>query len=514
MFKACYAQQMRSVDRAATEIGFVPSIVLMENAAIACVNELKKDFDLTGKSVAVFCGKGNNGGDGLAIARHLYNMGVDTGVFLVNGNSYTGDAKINFDIVSGMDIPLDTVADTEGLEHIIRSYDIVVDAIFGTGISGNVRGTAYDVIKIINENAKYILSVDVPSGINSDSGEICGICINADKTVTFAGYKIGMLMYPASECTGEIKVDMISMPKSAIDSQDIRVNVTDDEFIRSKIKPRKSNSHKGDYGKLLIIAGSKGMSGAAYMSAQAALKSGAGLITLASCESVNAVLEAKTTEVMTCALPDNDGHISADAAVKILELMENADAVLIGPGLGRSADTEEIVRCVLHNSSVPVIVDADAINAVARDKEILSECACELIFTPHTMEMSRLTGLDVSYIEENRIELSREFCEEVGAVLLLKGPHTVVTAPSLMQYINITGNPGMASGGSGDVLAGIIAALLARGIDCEAAAAAAAYIHGTAGDIAMAKYGMESMSATDVLDCLPEAFCRILQLDK
>lgn len=514
MFKACYADEMRAIDRAASEIGHVPSIVLMENAAIACVNELKKDFDLSKKSVAVFCGKGNNGGDGLAIARHLYNMGVDVSVFLVSGNSYRGDAQINFDIVSGMDIPMDTVTESEELEYIVRSFDIVIDAILGTGISGAVRGMAYDVINIINENAKYVLSVDVPSGINSDSGEICGVCINADKTVTFAGYKIGMFMYPAADCVGEIVVDMISMPQSAIDSQDIRINVTDNEFIRSIIKPRSSNTQKGDYGKLLIIAGSKGMSGAAYMAAQAALKSGTGLITLASCESVNTALEAKTTEVMTCALEDADGHISAAATGKIGELMERADAVLIGPGLGRSTDAEKVVQYVLHKSRVPVIVDADAINAVAKNKELLSECACDLIFTPHAMEMSRLTGLDISYIEENRIQVSREFCEENGAVLLLKGPHTVVTAPSLTQYINITGNPGLASGGSGDVLAGIIAALTARGIDCESAAAAAAYIHGTAGDIAKERYGIESMSAENVLECLPNAFCRILQLDR
>lgn len=514
MFKACYADEMRAIDRAAVEIGSVPSIVLMENAAIACVNELKKDFDLRKKSVAVFCGKGNNGGDGLAIARHLHNMGTDVSIFLVSGNSYSGDAKINFDIVSGMDIPIDTIAESEGLEYIVRSFDIVVDAILGTGINGAVRAMAYDVIKIINENAKYILSVDVPSGINSDSGEICGVCINADKTVTFAGYKIGMFMYPAAECTGEIVVNMISMPQNAIDSQNIKINVTDKEFIRSVIKPRRSNTQKGDYGKLLIIAGSQGMSGAAYMAAEAALKSGIGLVTLASPNCINTILEAKTTEVMTYPLPDCGGHVSFAAIPEIERLMEKVDAVLIGPGMGRNEDVEKIVQSVLHSSRVPVVVDADAINAIADNKELLSECACDLIFTPHAMEMSRLTDLDISYIEENRIQLSREFCEENGVVLLLKGSHTIVTAPSLTQYINITGNPGLASGGSGDVLAGITAALAARGIDCDAAAAAAAYIHGTAGDIASEKYGMEAMSASNVLECLPEAFCRILQLDK
>lgn len=514
MYKACYAEEMRGVDKAAWEIGGIPSIILMENAALACVNELNRCFDMRSCSAAVFCGKGNNGGDGLAIARHLYNAGVNVTVYLVCGSDYKGDAKINFDIISGMDVPMEAVADTEGLEYKVRAADIVIDAIFGTGIKGSVRGTAYEVIRIINENARYVLSVDVPSGIDSDSGDICGVCINADKTVTFAGYKIGMLMYPAADCTGEIVPDMISVPEHVINSQQLSVNVTDSSFVRSLIGKRANNTQKGSYGKLLIIAGSKGMSGAAYMSAQAALKSGAGLVTLACPESINTVLEAKTTEVMTMPLDDRDGHISGTAVPVLEDKLRGVTSVLIGPGLGRSQDVSEVVRAVLRTCRVPVIIDADAINAVAQDKSVLSECACDIIFTPHSMEMSRLTGLDVSYIEENRLQVSRESSDELGAVILLKGHHTIVTAPSLTQYINTTGNPGMASGGSGDVLAGIAAALTARGIECAEAAAAAAYIHGAAGDIAAERYGMESMSAENLLECLPEAFSHILQLDK
>ncbi|MBQ3428131.1 MAG: NAD(P)H-hydrate dehydratase [Clostridia bacterium] len=514
MYKACYAAEMRAIDAAASETGFIPGMVLMENAAIACVNELKTTFDLRSCSVAVFCGKGNNGGDGLAIARHLYNLGAEVSVFLVSGNSFKGDAKINYDIAVGMDIPIETVTEPEGMEYLIRSFDIVIDAILGTGISGTVRGMAYDVITLINENAGYVLSVDVPSGINSDSGEICGVCINADTTVTFAAYKLGMLMYPGADCTGRIVVADISIPDYIIEMQNIDINVTSSGFVRSLIPERRAHTQKSDYGKLLIIAGSRGMSGAAYMAAQAALKSGAGLITLACCETVNAALEAKTTEVMTLPLPDNEGHIAAEAAELLRARLSSVDAVLVGPGLGRSADAAEVVRYVLRHSRVPVVVDADAINAVARDRSILSECACDLLFTPHAMEMSRLTELDVSFIEENRVRVSREFAEEYGAALLLKGHHTIVTAPELTQYINITGNAGMASGGSGDVLAGIAAALIARGISCGEAAAAAAYIHGTAGDIAAAEYGQESMSATDILARLPDSFKQILQLDK
>ena len=409
MYKACYAAEMRSVDRAATELGAIPGIILMENAALACVNELRRTVDIKSASFAIFCGKGNNGGDGLAIARHLYNEGARVNVYLVSGSDFQGDAKINFDIANNMDIHIDSIADTEGLEYLIRSFDVVIDAILGTGINGTVRGMAYDVIRYINENARYVLSVDIPSGINSDSGEICGVCVNADKTVTFAAYKLGMFMYPGADCMGEIVVDPISIPRYVIDEQELNINVTDEGFIRSIIPPRDENTHKGDYGKLLIIAGSVGMSGAAYMASLAALRSGSGLVTLACCESISAALEAKTTEVMTLPLPDRNGHISAYAADRIAERIDKVDAVLIGPGIGRTEDAAEVVRFVLKNSRVPVVVDADAINVVASDKGILSDCACDLLFTPHVMEMARLTGLDASYIEDNRIEVSREF---------------------------------------------------------------------------------------------------------
>lgn len=514
MYKACYAEEMRNIDRAATELGKIPSIILMENAAIACVDELKKKFDIKRAKAAIFCGKGNNGGDGLAIARHLHNFGTDVTVYLVTGSDFSGDAAINYEIVKALDIPIETLADTDGFEYVIRSYDFVVDAILGTGISGSVRDGAFEIIRLINENARYILSVDIPSGINSDSGEICGICVNADKTVTFAAYKIGMFSYPAADAVGEVIVAPISMPEKIINSQNVQMNVTDDEFVRTAIPKRVNNSQKGDYGKILVIAGSEGMTGAAYLSATAALKSGGGLVTLACPESLNAVLENKTTEVMTLPLADISGEISTLAAETVAERIKSADTVLIGPGIGRGAGAKKITETVLENSSVPVIVDADALFAVSQNKKMLNNCTCDLIFTPHAMEMSRLTGLDISYIESNRIQVSREFAKEFGAVLLLKGHHTVVTAPSLVQYTNSTGNPGMASGGSGDVLAGIIAALVARGTEPAAAAACAAYIHGYAGDIAKERFGEESMSATDILDCLPEAFCRILQVDK
>ena len=390
--KACFVSQMREIDTMASEIGGIPSIVLMENAAIACINALKDDFGVMhGRRVAVFCGKGNNGGDGFAIARHLYNSGAEVSVYLVCGNEFKGDAKINFDIITEMSINIDVVSDTENLRYIIRSNDIIIDAIYGTGIHGNVGGISYDVINEINQNSLYVLSVDVPSGINSDSGEICGICVKADKTVTFAAYKIGMLMFPASDYTGQVSVADISIPDYIIDNQNITINVTDESFVRKHFPKRENNSQKGDYGKLLVIAGSAGMTGAAYLASQTAMLSGCGLVTLALPACLNDAMEAKTTEVMTVPLKDIGGHISSEAAEKVLEFLERADSVLIGPGLGRSVDVIRIIETVLDNSKVPVIIDADGINAVAKNMDILSGCACPVIFTPHAVEMSRLT---------------------------------------------------------------------------------------------------------------------------
>ena len=506
---------MRAVDKAASEIGGIPSIVLMENAAIACVNELKKDFgELTGKRIAVFCGKGNNGGDGFAIARHLHNMDAEVSVYLVCGNEFKGDAKINFDIIKKMNVNIDVVSDTENLKYIIRSNDIIIDAIYGTGIHGTVGGISYDVINEINENSKYTMAVDVPSGINSDSGEICGICIRADKTVTFAAYKVGMLMFPAADYTGKVTVADISIPDYILEGQSININVTDEEFVRANFPVRENNSQKGDYGKVLVIAGSVGMTGAAYLSSQSAVTAGSGLVTLAIPAGLNGAMEAKTTEVMTLPVEDINGHISSDAAEKILERTDMADAVLIGPGLGRSSDAARVLKSVLSHSKVPVIIDADGINAASRDMDILSDCTCPVIFTPHAVEMSRLTGLDRDYIEENRLVASKEFAEEYGVTVILKGHHTIVTASDGEQYINITGNPGLATGGSGDVLAGITASLAARGINETAAAAMAVYIHGKAGDIAKDKYGMESVTASLVMESIPDALRQILQVEK
>ncbi len=512
--KACYVSEMREIDRAACENGLVPSVVLMENAAIACVREIERDFDIPRTRAAVFCGRGNNGGDGFAIARHLYNMGAEVSVYLVCGADFTGDAAVNFSIIKKMNIDIEMLTDTDILKYIIRAADIVIDAVYGTGIHGTVAGLAHDVIKEINENAKYVLSVDIPSGVNADTGEICGICVKADKTVTFAAYKVGMLMFPGADCTGEVVVAGISIPDYIIEMQGLSINVSDADFVRANFPKRRNNSHKGDYGKALVISGSEGMSGAAYLSSQSAVISGSGLVTLALPSGLNAAMEAKTTEVMTAPMPERNGQLSESAAELILERIDRADAALIGPGLGRGGAAARLLERILEYSNIPVVIDADGINAAAGNMDILKNCTCPVIFTPHTAEMSRLTGIDAEYIEENRLTVSKEMAEEYGVTVILKGHHTIVTGQDGTQYINNTGNSGLATGGSGDVLAGIVVSLAARGIPADIAAAMAVYIHGLAGDIARDKYGEESVTASFVMECIPCALRQILQIEK
>lgn len=513
--KACYASQMRNIDKNAINVCGIPGIVLMENAAIACFNEIKNTLGIVeNKKIAVFCGKGNNGGDGFAIARHLINNNADVTVYLVCGDTFKGDALINFEIIRNMGAKIITIDENYDFSSTLPLCDMVVDAIFGTGISGNLDTNYVKIINEINKYSKYTLSVDIPSGINADTGEICCACIDADKTVTFAHYKLGLLMYPGADYVGEIKCVDISIPEYITNSVDANITVIDNNLFISNMPKRKRNSQKGDYGKLLIVAASRGMTGAAYLASQSAMLCGSGLVTLAVPDCVNDILEAKTTESMTMPLKSVNGHISYEATNEILEKAKKSDAILVGPGLGLSDDAKKIVEELVLKSTIPLILDADAINCVAKNINILNKSKCDIILTPHTVEFSRLTGLSVEEIEKNRIGTSLEFAKKYGVTLILKGPRTIVTSPDGMQYINITGNPGLSTGGSGDVLSGIVASFVARGINSSTACAMAVYLHGICGDIASSVLGEESVIATELLNCIPKAYNQILQLEK
>lgn len=502
MYRICSADQMRQADKNCIERTGIPGIILMENAAARCVDCIVADWnDISGKSVACFCGKGNNGGDGLAIARLLSRMGAKVTVFLTHGDSYRGDAAINREIISHMNCTICHVPDN--IAYLIHSYDIIVDAIFGTGIYGTVDDDTFSVIDAINKSGKYVLSVDIPSGINADTGEICGICVKATTTATFAAYKTGMLLFPACDYTGKIVVCDICMPDSVL--ADINKFCTDKNFVRHNIPNRENNSQKGDYGKVLVIGGKEGMTGAPALAAEAAMRMGAGLVTVGICESLNPIMEQKLTEPMTCPLPEENGHLSKAASDKIKQLMKGCDSVLFGPGIGTDDDIYFLLKEVMENCSVPLIIDADGLNVLSIHPELLEICNCNLIFTPHEVEMGRLLKQPLSHITENRISVSSFYAQENGLTLILKGHHTIVTAADGTQYINITGNPGLATGGSGDVLAGMTAALAARGLKEDIAAAVAVYLHGLSADLAAQELGEDSIIASDIIKYLPKA---------
>ena len=507
MYRVCTAEKMREVDKRAIEEENIDSLILMENAGLRCIDALISEFgSVKGKKVGVFCGKGNNGGDGFVIARHLDRLGAKVFVYTVCGREFTPDAYTNFNMLFNTDCIIKE--DVDFAEYEIPLYDIVIDAIFGTGIKGNIEGVAAEVIEAMGES-EFVLSVDVPSGINSDTGEVFSPCVKADLTVTFAAYKAGLLLYPAADYCGKIQCVDICIPKKL--TEDVKTFVIDEEFAKEVLPKRYNNSQKGDYGKVLIIAGSVGMSGAAYMAAQAALVSGCGIVSIACPEEINMVLEQKTTEVMTIPQKSADGHLLADCIDDILEILPNYDAVLFGPGLGRDKDIEKILGALIKECDVPLIIDADGLFALANNPSLIEKCNCSLILTPHEMEMSRLKKCELDYVKNNRFSVSKDFTEENGVTLILKGNHTIVTSLDGTQYINIKGNSGMATGGSGDVLAGMCASFAARGVTEEKAAVLSVYLHSVAGDLARDKYGEDSVTACRIEELIPEAVKTLLR---
>ena len=487
--KVCTAGEMRSIDAYSIEKLNIPGIVLMENAASSCTQEISGFH-----SFVVVVGKGNNGGDGLAIARQLINLGKKVEVYLVFEDEFSGDAKINREILRSMNIPVKSCGDLDKLILDIKTSDCVVDAIFGTGIKGDVTGISKDVIEAINEYSKYTLSVDVPSGINSDTGEVSTPCVKADKTVTFAAYKKGMLLYPAADFTGEVIVANIQIPEMAFDEMGIKINTTDDEFARKHMPKRKPNSHKGDYGKILVIGGKVGMGGAVLLSSLASLKMGAGLVTACIPNELSGYIGELPYEVMT--MPMN---FEKDAD-KIAGLVNNYDVVLFGNGIGRDEYVFTLLEKILDKIEVPIVIDADGLFALSKFPEKIT--GKKAVLTPHSMEMARLSGVDVETVEKNRFEISKEFSKKYDVTLVLKGNHSIITAPDGRQRVNMTGNSGMATAGSGDVLAGMTASLLAI-TEPFSAATLAVHFHGKSGDFVRDNLSEASVMAGDIIAGLP-----------
>ncbi len=508
--KIVTAEEMRHIDQETINKIGIPGIVLMENAGLGVVNAIERNYDTSSiKKISIFAGKGNNGGDGLVIARHLKNRGYNIKVYLLSSpDKFQGDALINLTIAQNMGLNIETILSENDLEYHktdIAGSDLLIDAIFGTGLTGAVKGIPAKVINFLNYTELPIVAVDLPSGLCSDTGRVEGECIKADLTVTMGLPKRGLLLYPGASLVGELEIVDIGIPSSVIESTGIKVNLIQADNI-PKLPKRPPDSHKGNFGRVLVLGGSVGLTGASAMTSESALRAGAGLVTLGIPKSLNPIMEVKLTEVMTLPLPENENQaFSKSSLSSIMKIVNNFDVIAIGPGMSRDPETSWLVRELCKSINKPKVIDADGLNAIAEDKSILKDIDNNTIFTPHPGEMARLIDGTVSDVVSDRINIAQKFAIDNNIILVLKGVPTIVAEPNGEIYLNTTGNPGLASGGTGDVLTGIIAGFIAQGLSLIDSAILGVYIHGLAGDMTAEELGEPGMIAGDVIKFIPLA---------
>jgi ADP-dependent NAD(P)H-hydrate dehydratase / NAD(P)H-hydrate epimerase len=494
------SQTMNEVDRACVERLKIPMTVLMENAALKVLKSM--EFSEHNRYVIV-CGSGNNGGDGFALARHLIVAGKSVEVFLIStSNKLSEGCEINYNILKNMGVKIRKVSNLEDvyeLREFITCSDLTVDAIFGTGLNKNVEGVYEAAIVVMNENSRRIVSIDIPSGLHSDSGTVLGTSVRAHKTVTFEMYKRGFLNYESGRYIGEVVVEGIGVPDFILEEFHQKEYITEVKDIQKSIKLRDRYNHKGNYGRTLVIAGSRGFAGAAYIAAEAAVKSGSGLVTLGCSEEIQDILSGRLTEAMTV------DYNNEEAFERLLKI---STGIAFGPGMGNNEKTLRLLTQVIERADCPVVIDADGINVMVGKLDILKRAKSPVIITPHLGEMSRVTGRDIDYIRQNRLDVAKDFAGEQGITVLLKGYQTVITN-GRTTYINPTGSSAMASGGMGDCLTGIIAAFAAQGLEPIAAAFCGAYVHGYIGD--RLTEGMHSVNASHIIERLPFGIKEILE---
>jgi hydroxyethylthiazole kinase-like uncharacterized protein yjeF len=510
MMKVANAREMQELDRKAIETYRIPGMVLMENAGKGAAEVISKAFpEIQKKKIAIIAGKGNNGGDGFVIARYLLNWGGSVKVYLLTDpKGLRGDAETNFNIfqrMKGEIISVPSSKDYVKVKKDLEKFDILIDGIFGTGLDAEVRGYYREVIDHLNMLQRPIVAIDIPSGLDADTGKPLGTAIRACLTVTFGLPKVGLLIPPGIDYVGDVKVVDIGIPKRLVDEEKIPTYLLEKDDITGWLSiPRNPNTHKGDYGHLLVIAGSVGKTGAAAMACEAALRMGAGLVTLAIPRSLNSIMEVKLTEVMTEPLPETPKQtLSLRAFSAIVRLCENKRAVIIGPGLGTLKDTQSLILKLIRTLNLPIILDADGLTALATLPKIPPFANRPLILTPHPGEMARLIRSQVKEVLEDRMGLSRNFSQSQHVYLVLKGHPTLISTPKGEVFINPTGNPGMASGGTGDVLTGMIGGLVCQGFDILSSLQAAVYLHGMAGDHGAREKGEKSLVATDIIEKIP-----------
>lgn len=529
--KIVTAAQMRDIDRWAIGDLGIPGPVLMENAGACVARAIASRFEpARGCRVAVICGRGNNGGDGFVIARHLLNMGFAVKVFLAGGrDGIGGDALLNLGILDKMSSCGERACVVESIERSVEvsagagfsadlaSFDLIVDALLGTGFSGEVREPLASAIRSMNlareSGRPRVLAVDVPSGLDATTGLAAADCVKADWTISFAYPKTGLVVHPGGRFAGDVIIADIGIPPEGGPASAIRVETIEPGTVDSWIGERRPDTHKGDYGHVLVVAGSSGLTGAAALAAEAALRCGAGLVTLGVPASLAPLMEVKLTEVMKLALSESVREpgtacaarvaLSVNAATEIMEFCRNASVLAFGPGVSVNEELRALTSSIVRGVDLPLVLDADGLNCL--DPALLGMRKAPSIVTPHPGEMSRLAGCTVTEIQRDRISAAGAFASRYSATVVLKGERTIVASPCGRVYVNLTGNPGMASAGMGDVLTGAIASLVGRGLDPLAAAASGVYLHGLAGDIAADEIGPEGILAGDVMRRLPAA---------
>ncbi len=515
--KVVTAEEMRNIDRVTIEKYGIPGTVLMERAGLAVAEKVRAFFDK--KKVIVLAGGGNNGGDGIAVARNLHNWGWHVRVLLMlREDKLSPDCLSQYRMAKHSGVSIEF---RKGITEKDLHGSLVIDALLGTGINKDVTSFMADVIRFLNAADVRVIAVDIPSGISSDTAQVMGAAVQADHTVTFGLLKIGHILYPGAQYSGQLHVVDIGFPEELLSADSLGFETIDKKTVSLLIPERPGYSHKGDYGHVLVIAGSQGKTGAALMTAKACLRTGAGLVTIGVPETLVDIIQSRVTEEMVLPLPDSGkGTFSAKAYDQIRDFLDlRADVLAIGPGITADENTSELLKRILETVTVPMVLDADAINVIAGRKDLLKKVKAPVILTPHAGEMARLltsalgnTLQDrnrkerVLEIEHNRINLVHTTARETGAYFVLKGAPTIVADPEGRIFINTTGNPGMATAGSGDVLTGMISGLLGQGLHPVDACRLAVYLHGMAGDAAAQTQGMHSLIASDIIESIPRAF--------
>ncbi|NOX88967.1 MAG: NAD(P)H-hydrate dehydratase [Calditrichaeota bacterium] len=504
--KVSRVDEMREMDRTAIEKYGIPDEILMENAGHASYEVIRRKIGLENRRFLICCGAGNNGGDGLVVARKLFsNRATVQALLLGDPEKFKGSAKLNYDIVQKMGIPCARITLADQIIPYLSQSDVIIDAIFGTGLDREVGGKYREIIELINQSDKQIVSLDIPSGINGNTGQIMGTAVKAHFTVTFGLPKIGNLLYPGFEHNGRLFVTHISFPPEIYQKESVLVRINEP----APLPERPGDAHKGSCGKALFVAGAANYLGAPYFSAHSFLKAGGGLSYLATPQTIAPFIAERGPEIVLQPLSATEqGSISPANLDFLLKLSEEMEMVALGPGASLQEETQQLIRDLAAKLPKPVLIDGDGLTAIAQDLKCIKKRKAPTILTPHPGEMSRLTKYSLSEIQSNRIDILQETCKKLNSIIVLKGAHSLIGLPDGRVFINLSGNPGMATAGSGDVLTGTIVAMFAQFRDAIKAALTGVFVHGLAGDIAAGEKGEDGIVASDILNALPAAIAQ------